>query len=194
MHLRRRLPTSDALRGAATLQARAFWRARVERARRYAVPVLQVALAAAAAWELGVLLLPTDRPVFAAVMAISSLGVAIGNRGKLALEMVIGVAIGLGVAELAIAAVGRGPVQIGVLAALAMLLTVLLGGGPATIGQAGVWAVLVATFHGPGRLFPEALLEALLGGAVALAFSQLIFPLHPLRTSSGAMRVVLAEL
>jgi uncharacterized membrane protein YccC len=107
---------------------------------------------------------------------------------------VIGVAVGLGVAELAIAAVGRGPVQIGVLAALAMLLTVLLGGGPATIGQAGVWAVLVATFHGPGRLFPEALLEALLGGAVALAFSQLIFPLHPLRTSSGAMRVVLAEL
>jgi hypothetical protein len=175
-------------------QLRATIRTRLDLLRAYWRPILQVALAAAVAWELGVLLLPTEQPVFAAVMAVVSLGVAMGQRGRLAVEMVLGVAVGLGVADLTVNLTGRGAIELGVLAALAMVVAVLLGGGPNLIGQAGVWAILVSSFSGPGSLYPEALLESLLGGAVALVFSQLLFPLNPVKTSSRATHLVCTQL
>jgi uncharacterized membrane protein YgaE (UPF0421/DUF939 family) len=188
--VRERLRDRDRLRG----MARGFWRARLERARVYAWPIVQVALAAAIAWQIAHALLPTSQPVFAAVMAINALGISVGQRGRLAFETVIGVATGIGVSSLALDVVGSGAVQLAVLTALAMLFALVIGGGTTLAGQAGVWAILVATFRGPGSLYPEALLEALIGGAVALVFSQLLFPLNPVTTSGRALRTVLDSL
>jgi uncharacterized membrane protein YgaE (UPF0421/DUF939 family) len=185
--VREHLHDRERLRG----YARGLWRARLARTRSYAWPVLQVALAAAIAWQIAHALLPTSQPVFAAVMAINALGISIGQRGRLAVETVVGVTTGIGVASLAVDLAGTGAVQLAVLTALAMTLALLIGGGTTLVGQAGVWAILVATFRGPGSLYPEALLETMIGGAVALVFSQLLFPLDPVATSSRALRTVL---
>ncbi|HEY0389463.1 MAG TPA: FUSC family protein [Gaiellales bacterium] len=190
MAVRERMRDRERLRGF----ARGFWRARLARVRSYAAPVGQVALAAALSWQIAHALLPTSQPVFAAVMAVNALGISIGQRGRLALETVLGVATGIGVASFALDAAGSGAVQLAVLTALAMTLAVMLGGGTTFVGQAGVWAILVATFRGPGHLYPEALLETLIGGAVALAFSQLLFPLDPVTTSGRALHTVLSSL
>lgn len=188
--VRERLHDRERLRGI----ARGFWRARLERARAYAWPVVQVAMAAAISWQIAHALLPTSQPVFAAVMAVNALGISVGQRGRLAFETVLGVATGIGVASLALDAVGSGAVQLAVLTALAMTLALVIGGGTTFVAQAGVWAILVATFRGPGHLYPEALFETLIGGAVALVFSQLLFPLDPVSTSSRALRTVLGSL
>jgi uncharacterized membrane protein YgaE (UPF0421/DUF939 family) len=188
--VRERLHDRERLRGV----VRGLWHARLQRARDYAWPIAQVALAAAIAWQVAHALLPTSQPVFAAVMAVNALGISVGQRGRLAFETVLGVATGIGVASLALDLVGSGALQLAVLTALAMWLAVVLGGGTTFVGQAGVWAILVATFRGPGHLYPEALLETLIGGTVALVFSQLLFPLDPVATSSRALRTVLGTL
>jgi uncharacterized membrane protein YgaE (UPF0421/DUF939 family) len=188
--VRERLHDRERLRGL----ARGFWRARLERVRVYAWPIVQVAMAAAISWQVAHALLPTSQPVFAAVMAVNALGISVGQRGRLAFETVLGVATGIGVASLALDAVGSGALQLGVLTALAMSLALLIGGGTTYVAGAGVWAILVATFRGPGHLYPEALLETLIGGAVALVFSQLLFPLDPVATSERALRTVLRSL
>ena len=188
--VRDRLHDRERLRG----YARGLWRARLERAHAYAWPIVQVALAAAISWQVAHALLPTGQPVFAAVMAVNALGISVGQRGRLAFETVLGVATGIGVASLALDAVGSGAVQLAVLTALAMALAVVIGGGTTFVSQAGVWAILVATFRGPGHLYPEALFETLIGGTVALVFSQLLFPLDPVATSGRALRTVLGSL
>ena len=188
--VRERLHDREQLRGL----ARGFWRARLDRARAYAWPIVQVSAAAAISWQVAHALLPTDQPVFAAVMAVNALGISVGQRGRLAFETVLGVATGIGVASLALDMVGSGAVQLAILTALAMALALVLGGGTTFVAQAGVWAILVATFRGPGHLYPEALFETLIGGVVALVFSQLLFPLDPVATSGRALRTVLGSL
>src|SRR3954463_12654173 len=123
--VRERLHDRERLRGL----ARGFWRARLERVRVYAWPIVQGAMAAPISWQVAHALLPPSQPVFAAVMAVNALGISVGQRGRLAFETVLGVATGIGVASLALDAVGSGAVQLGVLTALAMSLALLIGGG-----------------------------------------------------------------
>src|SRR3954451_22247641 len=182
------------LRGALVSRGRASLRTRRERLLAYGPPVLQVALAVGVAWELAHLLVGSSQPVFAAITAAVSLGVTVGQRGRLAVEMVLGIAVGIGGAGVAVVVLGTGVVQLVVLAAVTMLLAVLMGGGPNLIVQSGVWAILVATFQGPGEIFPHRFLDAMVGGAVAIVFSQLVFPLDPVRTAGRAARLVLHEL
>jgi uncharacterized membrane protein YgaE (UPF0421/DUF939 family) len=62
--------------------------------------VLQTGVAASAAWYLATLLLENPRPFFAPVAAIASLGVTFGRRGPRAIQIVLGVAVGLTVANI----------------------------------------------------------------------------------------------
>ena len=101
-------------------------------------PILQTAGAAVAAWYLAKLLVSEHRPVFAAVAAVVSLGATYGQRPGRALELIGGVVLGIGVADVLIRAVGTGPIQLGVLVVLAMGAAVMLGGGPLLVTEAAV--------------------------------------------------------
>jgi len=143
-------------------------------------PILQTAGAAVAAWYLAMLLTSEPQPVFASIAAVISLGATYGQRSERAIELIGGVVLGIGIADLLVRAIGTGPAQLGLMVLLAMAAAVLLGGGPVLVTEAAVSATLLVLLDPAGTgLAPSRVLEALVGGGVALAVSALAFPLNP---------------
>jgi uncharacterized membrane protein YccC len=167
----------------------------LERLRARAWPVAQTAAAACLAWLVASEVLDHQRPFFAPVAAIIALGVTRGERGRQAVEMMLGVAVGIAVGDLLIAAIGTGTAQIALVVGLAMAAAVLLGRGPLFATQAAVSAALVATVDArAGAFVPDRFFDALIGGAIALVFSQVLFPVDPVRAVREAVDEILAEL
>jgi uncharacterized membrane protein YgaE (UPF0421/DUF939 family) len=157
------------------LRRRALLRLRVR-----SWPILQTAGAAVAAWYLAKLLVSEEQPVFAPIAAVVSLGATYGQRPERAIELIGGVVLGIGVADLLVGAIGSGPMQLGLLVLLAMGAAVLLGGGPLLVTEAAVSATLLVLLEPTSSgLAPGRLVEALVGGGVALAVSALAFPPNP---------------
>src|SRR5918999_2874288 len=157
-------------------------------------PVVQTAVAATLAWSVAALILGHDRPFVAAIAAVISVGAVAGQTLKRAAEWILGVAVGLAVADLIMLAIGTGPIQTGVMVGLAMSVALLIRGGIMFWTEAGVSALLVAgldpTTYGGS---PDRFLEALLGGGVALAVSA-TFPSNPSLRARQATRPVLVDL
>lgn len=170
-------------------------RARAERLRDTARAILQATLAATVAWLLATELVGHSRPFFAPVAAMITLGLTQGQRGRRAIEVVLGVTLGIAVADLLVIALGTGWWQLALVVSLAMSIALLLGSGQLFAQQAAVSAALVATLQPPdgGVSFARAI-DALLGGSVALAVSALVLPAHPGRIVREAAAPVLAEL
>ena len=70
--------------------------------------ILQAAGAAGIAYFLAANLLGNEQPFFAPVAAVVTLGLAPGERGRRALEVALGVVVGLAVADLIVLAIGVG--------------------------------------------------------------------------------------
>ena len=80
------------------------------------LPIAQTAAAAVAAYYIALALpLEENKPVFASIAAVISLGVSYQQRGRRAMELVAGVVVGLSVADVIIHAIGTGPLQIGLM-------------------------------------------------------------------------------
>ena len=98
-----------------------------------------------------------------------ALGVVPGNHVRRAIEIMIGVGIGIAVGDLLIAGIGHGSWQVALVVLLAMTGAVLVGGGTLVVSQAAASAVLVATLsastHGA---VPTRFVDALVGGGVAI--------------------------
>jgi uncharacterized membrane protein YgaE (UPF0421/DUF939 family) len=160
------------------------------------LPIVQTAAAAVAAYYLA-LLLPIDdqRPVFASIAAVISLGASYHQRGRRAAELVAGVVVGLTVADLILNAIGNGPLQIGLMILLAMSAAVILGGGELLVSEAAVSALLLASIEPANTGYsPDRFLEALIGGAVAMAVGTLFFPPDPTLIVGRAAQSVFRDL
>jgi uncharacterized membrane protein YgaE (UPF0421/DUF939 family) len=156
--------------------------------------VVQTAVAAGVAYSLAILVLGHERPFFAAIAAVISLGVTLGQRVRRAVELTFGVAVGLMVADLLVLVIGTGVAQIGVVVLLAMAAAVFFGGGPLLVNQAAISALLVVVLQPPHDVFdPSRFLDALVGGGVALAVNYL-FPINPERLVERAARPIFDEL
>lgn len=157
-------------------------------------PIAQTAIAAALAWLVANRLLGHTQPLFAPVAAIMSLGATRGQRARQATQMMVGVAIGVGLGGLLVHAIGAGVLQLALVIALAMSAAVLFDGGHVLLTEAAVSAALVVTLGSPtGSLASSRLGDALTGGVIALLFSQLLFPVHPVRVVREAAESVLDE-
>ena len=158
-------------------------------------PLVQTAIAAALAWLIATKALGDPSPFFAPVAAILSLAATRGQRMRRAIELIIGVALGIGLGDLLRRGVGVGEWQLALTVGLAMAAAVVLGAGRLMLTEAAVSASLVATVSLDTLGFPPTrLLDALVGGAVALVFSQLLFPVNPLNVVREAAESVLSEL
>ena len=135
----------------------------------------QAALATAAAWTLAQVLFDHERPIFAPVAALIGVSASLGQRRRTAVEMMIGIAIGIGIADAFVVLIGDGPIQIGVVVTLAMVSAVILGGSTPLVSEAAASALLVVTIQQPGTgLSGVRFLDSLLGGVVALAVTSLL--------------------
>jgi uncharacterized membrane protein YgaE (UPF0421/DUF939 family) len=174
-------------------EVRSGLRRRLSRVRRSLWAVAQTALAAAIAWALASLV--NDQPFFAPISAVISLGVARGRRTVRAFELVLGVAVGIAVADLIVLALGTGTLVIALVVALAMLAALLVGAGTILVNQAAVSAILVATLTPPSSgITPDRFVDALIGGGVALLVGQVLFPRDPLSALAAAARPVIDDL
>jgi len=155
--------------------------------------ILQTAVAASVSWELASLAFPHSSPLFAPIAAIVCLASGYAQRTRRTLELILGVALGIGVADLAARATGTGWWQLFLITLAAMSVAVLIDAGRVFVLQAGLSAMIVVTVQPPGSgLAGQRFLEVLIGGSVALAVSSLA-PADPRRALSAAAASVLDE-
>ena len=186
---------SGALLEDAAERSRISARTRVQRLVLAGRSVAQMAVAATLAWLVALELLGNPTPFFAPVAAIVTLGITYGSRGRRAIELAFGVAIGILVADLLVLLLGHGTIALGIIVLLAVTAAILLGSGPIIVNQAGISAVLVVTIQPPGSVFAfERFFDALVGGAIALLVSGLFLPADPLRLVRQAAAPILREL
>lgn len=151
------------------------------RVRKSAIPILQCAISAGLSWWVATTLIGHTRPFFAPIAAVVSLGLSLGTRSRRGLELVAGVAVGIGIGDLIISVIGTGPWQITLVVALAMAAAVFLDKGPLIPIQASSSAVLVATLIPPGGAAGfDRMVDALVGGLVGIAVVAVV-PTHPVR-------------
>src|SRR5829696_8833374 len=176
-------------------RSRVSARARAERLRDTARAIVQATLAATIAWLIATEVVGHSRPFFAPVSAMITLGLTQGERGRRAVDVVLGVTLGIAIADLLVIGLGTGWWQLAIVIALSMSVALLLGSGQMFAQQAAVSAALVATLQPPdgGVSFARAV-DALLGGGIALAISALVLPAHPARIVREAAAPVPAEL
>jgi uncharacterized membrane protein YgaE (UPF0421/DUF939 family) len=177
----------------AARRSRASVRRRVDRWRDRVFFIAQCALAAGVAWALARYVAGHQQPFFAPVAAMICLGFSFGQRLRRVAEVMVGVAVGVGVGDLFVRFFGTGVPQIVFVVALAMSVAVLLGAGNLMTTQAGVQAAIVTTLlpH-PGAGFSR-WLDAALGGLVALAAAT-IAPAAAIRRPRQQASEVLNEL
>jgi uncharacterized membrane protein YccC len=150
--------------------------------------IMQTAVAACVAWFLAALLLGLDGPpTFAPIAAVISLGLAVGQRARRAVELTIGVAFGILIADLLVSILGVGAVQAGIVVALAMTVAAFLGSQEIGVNEAAVSAMIIMiTFQYSETGFPlDRFLEALIGGGTALLINALL-PVNPERMVAEA--------
>lgn len=161
--------------------SRQAWSVRRDRLAASIKPILLAALAASLAWFIARYVLGHRAPFFAPIAALVVIGLTVGQRARRAVELAVGQAIGILVADALIGVIGTGVVQIALVIVLAMVTAVLVGSGPLLTQQAATSAALVATIQLPGSgLSSSRFVDALVGGGVALVLNLLIFPTNPL--------------
>jgi uncharacterized membrane protein YgaE (UPF0421/DUF939 family) len=170
-------------------------RTRFERLRLAWRSIFQASVAAGIAWLIATEVLGHSKPFFAPVSAIITLGITVGQRGRRAVELALGVALGIAVADLLVLGIGTGPAQLALVVGLATSAAIFLGSGQLLATQAAVSAALVATLQPPthGITFTR-FVDSLVGGGVALIINALLLPAHPVDMVRRAARPLLDEL
>jgi uncharacterized membrane protein YgaE (UPF0421/DUF939 family) len=155
--------------------------------------ILQTTVAAGAAWGLASLLHP--HPYFAPAAAVISLGVSRGGRTVRAVELTVGVAVGILVADVIVRALGANTLVLMLVVGLSMAAALLVGVGPLLVNQAAISGILVVATLRPGASpSPSRFLDALIGGAVALLVGLVLFPRDPVRSMARSAGPLVGDL
>jgi uncharacterized membrane protein YgaE (UPF0421/DUF939 family) len=166
----------------------------VERLRANSRWFAQAALATAPSWALAQALFGHPRPIFAPVAGLIAVSTTLGQRRRYAVEMVLGIALGIGIADALFTLVGDGTWQIAAIVVGAMVAAVALGGSVVLVSEAAVSALLVVTVQAPGTgLSGARFLDSLLGGLVGLIVTS-VLPASPGRTVHRAAAALLYEI
>ena len=131
-------------------------------------------------------------PVAATIVIVAGAGV----RGRTLVELVLGVAIGVGVGELLILTVGRGVWQMALIVLLTVVAATLLGLKGLALTQAANSSVLLAAVvpaAGAGNPAVTRFIDALIGGLCGLAMV-LLLPRNPVRDIDTEVQRLLRQL
>ena len=172
-----------------------FLRAGMDRLWDRGWPVLQTAVAVGLAWYLASVIFGHEKPVFASIAALISLGVSVGRQWKRAMQVILGVGSGIALASFLVLVVGAGPLQMTLVVGLALGAAVFLGAEPLLMTQVGISAITAVGVEAPsvGLFSPERLLDALVGACVAVVIN-VLFPVDPERRIERSARPIFDEL
>lgn len=173
-------------------------RAGIKRLRGIWFTLLQTSVAAGLAWHLAHDVLRHPQPFFAPIAAAVSLSISNVLRAQRAIQMMIGVTLGIGMGTLVQGVLGPGAVSIAVAALIALCAAVfighgLIGQGMMFANQTVVSAILVLALFRSGVGW-ERINDALIGGLLAIVFAVLLFPADPLQVLRSARIGVLGGL
>jgi hypothetical protein len=154
----------------------------------------QAGVAAALAWFIAHDVIGRPTPFFAPIAAVITLASSVGQRLQRVTELVLGVALGIGIGDSLILLIGSGPWQIGLIVVLAILAATAIGGGTPLVVQSASSAVLVATLTSNTGLPWTRFFDALVGGGVGLLVMTVLLPLNPLSVVRRAADPALAAL
>ncbi len=156
-------------------------RERVGRLTPAAWPLLQTAAASGLAWWICQELLHHRRPVFAAVTTIVAMGASAGRRGRQVITIVVATALGIGLGDLLLTALGAGPAGVAAVVLIAMTLAILIDPDPLFTTNVAISGMIFVAAERTQGLTPDRLFDGLVGGVVAIVFSVFLFPLSPVR-------------
>lgn len=161
-------------------QSRLSMRTRIDRVRAKSWLLGQCAIAAGVAWFVATRVFQHPTPFFAPIVAVVCLGMSYGQRLRRVVEVTVGVAVGVAVADTFVAIVGSGAWQITAVVLVSMSIALLLDAGQLLVTQSAVQSIFIAAFQAtPGQAFTR-WTDALIGGGVALAAATIV-PAAPLR-------------
>ena len=154
----------------------------------------QAALATGPAWAAAQELFGHHRPIFAPVAGLIAVSTTLGQRRRYAVEMVIGIALGIGIADALFNVIGSGTWQIAAIVVGAMVAAIALSGSVVLVSEAAASALLVVTVQPPGTgLSGARFLDSLLGGVIGLIVTS-VLPASPGRTVHAAAASLLADI
>lgn len=158
-----------------------------------ALPLVQLTAAATTAWVLAKQLGDHDEPFFAPIAVVVALSSPLGERGSNAVRLLVGVLVGIGAGELTIAALGGGYGQLALAMFVAMAVARALGGPRLVMVQAAAAAILTVA-AADGQAGVHRLIDAGIGAAVALVFSQFLLSPEPVALVRRAAADALARM
>ncbi len=173
-------------------RSRTSARTRIDRWKSKRFQIAQCALAAGVAWFIAADLLGHQTPFFAPIAAVVSLGTSYGQRLRRVVEVTVGVAVGVLLADLLVSFVGSGAWQLTLIVSLAMTTAFLLDGGQLFVTQAAVQSIVVSTLLPDPGMALTRWTDALIGGAVALVAATVV-PAAPLRRPREQAAVVVRK-
>ncbi|MGO9927163.1 MAG: FUSC family protein [Mycobacterium sp.] len=160
--------------------------------------LVQTSLAAGLAWYLAHDVLGHPQPFFAPIASAVCLSISNVLRAQRAIQMMIGVTLGIGMGTAVQGLLGPGAVPIAVATLIALSVAVLIGQG--FVGQGMMFAnqtvvssILVLALYRSGVGW-ERIYDALIGGCLAIVFAVLLFPADPLKVLRRARVGVLKVL
>lgn len=156
-------------------------------------PLLQTTAAATVSWIIALRLAGNPEPFFAPIAAIVALNGPRGERGSQAMRLMAGVIVGIIVGELVVVTLGTGYGRIALATFVAMLTARLIGGARLVVIQAAGAAILTVAIAN-GEAGVNRLIDAIIGTAVAMLFSQILFSPEPVRLLRAAEADVLTDL
>jgi uncharacterized membrane protein YgaE (UPF0421/DUF939 family) len=166
---------------------------RVGRLRGKSWHIGQCAIAAGVAWFLGKHVVGHPRPFFAPIVAVICLGTSYGQRLRRVVEVTVGVAIGVFIADLLLLVIGSGAWQISVMVVLGMSVALLLNGSQLFVNQAAVQGIVVVTLVATPGYALTRWVDAVTGGVVALVAAAVV-PRAPLRRPREQAAVVVRRI
>jgi uncharacterized membrane protein YgaE (UPF0421/DUF939 family) len=173
-------------------------RAGFKRLREVWFTLVQTSVAAGLAWYLAHDVLDHPQPFFAPIAAAVSLSISNVLRAQRAIQMMIGVTLGIGLGTLVQLVLGPGAIPLGVAALIALCAAVVIGHGYIGHGmmfanQTVISAILVLALFRSGVGW-ERIFDALIGGCLAIVFAVVLFPADPLKLLRRARVGVLGVL
>ncbi|MDO4929218.1 MAG: FUSC family protein [Corynebacterium sp.] len=162
-------------------RTRNYVRSGLLRLRQTYMAILQCGVAAGLAYYLLNEIMGHDRPFFAPMAAVIVLSASIQGRVRRSVELVIGVAIGVGAGDVFVSTFGTGALQMIIMVWISLVIATLIDKSPLVYTQAALGAVLIATILPPGSGGGiERMFDAFMGGLVGIVIAALI-PSSPLK-------------
>lgn len=155
--------------------------------------IVQIVAAALAAYAFAHFVLGHHNPFLSVTVCISSLSLARDARPRRVLDTALGITFGVVLANISLLLIGRGMWQLVVVLALVILMARFVHKSPGFAVAAGIQASLVQLIPVVNGHEIERPVDAIVGGAIALAATALV-PRDARRLAKGDERALLEQL